>query len=55
MLDPFAGSGSTLVAAIQGGWPCLGVELDEDYAAIARARCAHAVATLEPRLALEVL
>lgn len=37
-LDPFAGSGSTGVAAIQGGYHFIGIERDADYAAIAATR-----------------
>jgi len=41
VLDPFAGSGSTGVACVQSGRKFIGVELDADYVAIARARIAH--------------
>lgn len=38
VLDPFAGSGSTLVAAKALGIPYLGVEVNQEYCAIARKR-----------------
>jgi site-specific DNA-methyltransferase (adenine-specific) len=38
VLDPFAGSGSTLVAAKEGGWRYLGIEREAEYVAIAQAR-----------------
>ena len=42
VLDPFCGSGTTGVAAINTGRRFIGVELREDYADIARARIAKA-------------
>jgi hypothetical protein len=42
VLDPFCGSGSTGVAAALLGRRFVGIELSEDFAAIARARIAHA-------------
>jgi site-specific DNA-methyltransferase (adenine-specific) len=47
VLDPFAGSGSTLVAAKAGGWRYLGIEREAEYVAIAQARLA---ATRAPSL-----
>ena len=42
ILDPFAGSGSTLKAAILEGFNCVGIELDAEYMGIAQRRIAHA-------------
>lgn len=39
VLDPFAGSGTTVVAALSTGRRGLGFELSEEYARIARDRC----------------
>lgn len=41
VLDPFAGSGSTLCAAIFEDRHFLGIEQESEYSAIARARIAH--------------
>ena len=40
VLDPFAGSGSTGVAAVQEGFRFLGIEKEPEYVEIARARIA---------------
>lgn len=42
VLDPFAGSGSTLVAAITEGFRCIGIEREDEYIEIARRRVEHA-------------
>jgi site-specific DNA-methyltransferase (adenine-specific) len=42
VLDPFAGSGSTLVAAQAEGMRYIGIEREAEYVAIARARLASA-------------
>lgn len=46
-LDPFMGSGSTGKAAMREGFHFIGCEIDEQYAAIARARIEHEVTRQE--------
>lgn len=46
VLDCFAGSGSTGVAAVSLGHSFIGIEADADYCAIAEARLRHAVGPL---------
>ena len=41
ILDPFCGSGSTLTAAERLGWRWIGIDISEEYCAIARARTAQ--------------
>ena len=45
VLDPFAGSGTTLLAGIQEGIRTIGIEQEGDYIDIAAARMTH-IATL---------
>lgn len=42
VLDPFAGSGTTLVAAKEEGFGYIGIELEPEYVEIAEARLAAA-------------
>jgi DNA modification methylase len=46
ILDPFMGSGSTLVACVLEGRPCIGIELDDHYFQIA---CSRVEAALQER------
>lgn len=42
VLDPFAGSGTTGVAAVRGGYSFVGIEQDAEHAEVARRRIAEA-------------
>jgi site-specific DNA-methyltransferase (adenine-specific) len=44
VLDPFMGSGTTLVAAVEQGRPCVGIELDPHHFEVAKARVQKALA-----------
>lgn len=43
VLDPFTGSGSTGKAAMLDGYKFVGIEMNEEYVAIAKARIEHAI------------
>jgi len=51
VLDPFAGSGTTLVAALLEGFACIGVEREKEYAAIAVERLKNVWGRTEERFA----
>ena len=59
IIDPFAGSGTTGVAAVKLGYHFHGCELSPEYAEIARARMADAAAEFRApsanQLALSVM
>lgn len=48
VLDCFAGSGSTLKAALLEGFDCIGIEGEAEYIPIIKARCDHVLETKEP-------
>jgi len=49
VMDPFMGSGTTLAACVRLGRPCIGIELDPAYFAVACQRLEHEVEAAQPR------
>ncbi len=47
VLDPFCGSGTTLLACINLRIPCIGIDSDEKFCEIAAKRCSQSVMRLE--------
>ena len=43
ILDPFAGSGTTVLAAVLEGYSATGIEVTDTYAALARERVENAL------------
>jgi predicted RNA methylase len=55
MLDPFAGTGTTLLAAANAGRNAIGVELDPDYARMAALRLKGEAGSLFQNIQLKFL
>jgi site-specific DNA-methyltransferase (adenine-specific) len=52
VLDPFTGSGTTGVAAMQRGFAFIGIEREPEYHAIATARLEHAIKRVPAQMEL---
>lgn len=55
VLDPFCGTGTTMVAAMRCGRHSLGVEIDEKYVAMASRRIEHEASSFLQRVKFEIL
>lgn len=55
VLDPFCGTGTTMVAALEAGRNSIGFEIDADYAALARKRLEKHARTLFRKCDLELI
>jgi site-specific DNA-methyltransferase (adenine-specific) len=53
VIDPFAGSGTTLVAAIEERFDCVGIESDPEYLPILQNRVGNAYEREEERRSQE--
>jgi len=54
VLDPFVGSGTTMVACVNTGRDGIGIDTSDEYIDIAQRRVAHAETQMQMRLPLEV-
>lgn len=54
VVDPFSGTGTTVLAAMEAGRHSIGVEVDEDYLDFAAERLRHEAQKLGPDIRLEV-
>lgn len=52
LLDPFCGSGTTLMAAVNEGWDYIGIEKETEYVTIAEKRVARAIKQKASQMAL---
>jgi DNA modification methylase len=55
ILDPYAGSGSTIVACMKTGRRCIGIEIDPDYLPIIERRVKAAETPLFQGFGVDIL